>query len=207
MESENIIAATEAILFASGDPVPVGRIAAVLGVPEEQVLEAADALAERCAAGGRGVRVLRLDDKLQMCSAPEFAGEVQRSLEQRRPPKLSQAALEVLAIVAYYQPVTRAYIDQLRGVDSSYTVGLLSERGLILPVGKLEAPGRPTLYGTGEAFLRTMGISRVSELPVLPDVSTSEGIIELQNKIDALRAGGAGEQMQMPGLDSVPPTA
>ena len=207
MEPEKIIAATEAILFASGDPVPVGRIAAVLGVSEEQVLDAAETLSDACIAGGRGVRVLRLDDKLQMCSASEFAGEVQRALEQRRPPKLSQAALEVLAIVAYYQPVTRAYIDQLRGVDSSYTVGVLSERGLILPVGKLEAPGRPTLYGTGETFLRTMGVSSLSELPVLPDVTTSEGIIELQNKIDALRAGGAGEQMQLFELGNAPPTA
>ena len=183
--------------------MPVERIAAVLGVAEEQVTDAAEALADGCTAGGRGVRVLRLDDKLQMCTAPEFAGEVQRALEQRRPPKLSQAALEVLAIVAYYQPVTRAYIDQLRGVDSSYTVGVLSERGLILPVGKLEAPGRPTLYGTGETFLRTMGVSSLSELPVLPDVSTSEGIIELQNKIDALRAGGTGEQMQRPELGDI----
>lgn len=195
MEMKDIAAALEAILFASGDPVPAARIAQVLGVSEEEVFAAAEALAVSLAGESRGIRLLRLDSKLQLCSAPEFSDLVTRTLEQRRQPKLSQAALEVLAIVAYYQPVTRAYIDQVRGVDSSYTVGLLCERGLIEPCGKLEVPGRPTIYRTGDIFLRTMGIRSLEELPALPDLGTDEGIVALQNKIDALQSGELEGQM------------
>lgn len=189
MELNELSAALEAILFASGDPVPAARIAQVLGVETEQVFAAAGALAEQLETRGRGIRLLRLDADLQLCSAPEFAQTISHALEQRRPPRLSPSALEVLAIVAYYQPVTRVYIDQIRGVDSSYTVGVLTERGLIEPAGRLEVPGRPTLYRTGDAFLRTMNISSLNELPTLPDVGTDEGIIALQNKIEELQAG------------------
>ncbi|MBO5976757.1 MAG: SMC-Scp complex subunit ScpB, partial [Oscillospiraceae bacterium] len=97
--------------------------------------------------------------------------------------------------IAYNQPVTRAYIDQVRGVDSSYTLSVLVEKGLIEPCGKLDVPGRPTIYKTGEVFLRTMGISSVDELPALPDTASDEGIIELQNKINALRSGELEGQM------------
>ncbi len=189
MELNEIIASMEAILFAAGDVVPAARIAQVLGVETQAVLDAAAVLAQSLLEQGRGIRLLRLEDNLQLCSAPEYSQAVMRALEQRRPPRLSSAALEVLAIVAYFQPVTRAYIDQIRGVDSSYTVGVLIERGLIEPAGKLEVPGRPTLYKTGSVFLRTMDIQSLDELPTLPNVDTDEGIIALQNKIEALQAG------------------
>ena len=189
MELNELTAALEAILFAAGDPVPAARIAQVLGVELADVLSAADALAAELADRGRGVRLLKLDADLQLCSAPEYAQVIAHALETRKPPRLSPSALEVLAIVAYFQPVTRVYIDQIRGVDSSYTVGVLTERGLIEPAGRLEVPGRPTLYRTGDAFLRTMNISSLSELPTLPDVGTDEGIIALQNKIEELQAG------------------
>jgi segregation and condensation protein B len=130
--------------------------------------------------------VLRLDDKVQMCSAPEHAGVISACLEQRKPPMLSQSALETLAVVAYFQPVTRAYIEQVRGVDSSYSVSVLTERGLIEECGRLEAPGRPAVFRTTDAFLRTMGVTRLSELPVLPEVSGSEGLEKLQSAIDRL---------------------
>lgn len=197
MEFETIITALEAILFAAGDPVPAERIAKVLGVETEQVFQAAQVLTQQCEELSRGIRLLKLDDKLQLCSAPEFSAEITRVLEQRKPPRLSPSALEVLAIVAYYQPVTRAYIDQVRGVDSSYTVGVLSERGLIEQVGRLEVPGRPAVYGTGDVFLRTMGISSLEELPTLPDLQSDEGIIALQNKIDALQSGVLDGQMSL----------
>ena len=189
MELNEIIASMEAILFAAGDVVPAARIAQVLGVETQAVLDAAAVLAQSLLEQGRGIRLLRLEDNLQLCSAPEYSQAIIRALEQRRPPRLSSAALEVLAIVAYFQPVTRAYIDQIRGVDSSYTVGVLIERGLIEPAGKLEVPGRPTLYKTGSVFLRTMDIQSLDELPTLPNVDTDEGIIALQNKIEALQAG------------------
>jgi len=195
MEINEIASAVEAILFASGESVPAARIAQVLDVGENEIINAAEALAHEYESSCRGIRLLRLDDSLQLCSAPEFSRVITMALETRKPPRLSQSALEVLAIVAYYQPVTRAYIDQVRGVDSSYTVGVLTERGLIEPCGKLDVPGRPTIYKTGEVFLRTMGISSVDELPALPDVGSDEGIIELQNKIDALQSGELDGQM------------
>lgn len=197
MDKKEIMAATEAILFASGEPVHSERIALVLGVEKKEVFDAGEALAKEYRERLSGIRILRLDEKLQLCSAPEFSPLITRALEQRKPPRLSPAALEVLAIVAYFQPVTRAYIDQVRGVDSSYTVGLLIDRGLIEPCGKLDVPGRPTIYKTGDVFLRTMNISGIDELPQLPDTGTDEGIIALQNKIDELQSTEVAGQMRL----------
>ena len=171
-------------------------IAGVLGADSWEVRRAAEELAEEYEAQGRGFRLLRLEEKLQMVSAPEYSDVVNRTLEKRAQPKLSPTALEVLSIVAYYQPVTRAYIEQLRGADSSYTVALLSERGLIAPCGRLEAPGRPMLFGTTEQFLRVMGISSLAELPPLPNIAVGEGIQELQAAIDAA-SGTQSEQMEI----------
>ncbi len=183
----DISSAIEAILFASGDSVPVARLSLILGAYEGEIEHAAAVLAEKYENEGRGMRILKLEDKLQMCSAPEYAPFITKALEQRKPPMLSQSALEALAIVAYFQPVTRAYIDQVRGVDSSYTVGILLERGLIEPCGKLDVPGRPSIFKTTDVFLRTMGISELSQLPPLPDMTNGEGIEKLQNAIDLLQ--------------------
>ena len=182
-----ISSAIEAILFAAGESVPVARLSLILEATEGEIDYAAAELAEKYEREGRGMRILRLDDKLQMCSAPEYAPYITKTLEQRTPPKLSQSALEALAVVAYFQPVTRAYIDQVRGVDSSYTVSVLQQRGLIEPCGKLDAPGRPALFRTTDVFLRTMGISELSQLPPLPDMTSGEGIEKLQNAIDELQ--------------------
>lgn len=182
-----ISSAIEAILFAAGESVPVARLSLILEATEGEIDYAAAELAEKYEREGRGMRILRLDDRLQMCSAPEYAPYITKTLEQRTPPKLSQPALEALAVVAYFQPVTRAYIDQVRGVDSSYTVSVLQQRGLIEPCGKLDAPGRPALFRTTDVFLRTMGISELSQLPPLPDMTSGEGIEKLQNAIDELQ--------------------
>ena len=183
----DISSAIEAILFAAGDSVPIARLSLILEVYEGEIENAAAALAEKYISEGRGIRILRLDDKFQMCSAPEYASYISKALEQRKPPMLSQSALETLAVVAYFQPVTRAYIDQVRGVDSSYTVGVLTQRGLIEPCGKLDVPGRPSVFRTTDVFLRTMGISELSQLPELPDMTNGEGIEKLQNAIDQLQ--------------------
>ena len=183
----DVSSAIEAILFASGDSVPIARLSLILGAYEGEIEHAAAVLAEKYENEGRGMRILKLEDKLQMCSAPEYAPFITKALEQRKPPMLSQSALEGLAIVAYFQPVTRAYIDQVRGVDSSYTVGILLERGLIEPCGKLDVPGRPSIFKTTDVFLRTMGISELSQLPPLPDMTNGEGIEKLQNAIDLLQ--------------------
>ena len=188
MDEMKMKAAVEAILFASGDPVSAERIALVLDSDTETILGIGRELADEYEARGRGIRLVRLNDSLQLHSAPEFALEITRALEQRRAPKLSQASLEVLAIVAYFQPVTRAYIEKMRGLDSSYTVGVLNERGLIEPCGYLDAVGRPTLYRTTDLFLRTMGISSLEELPPLPEVTGSDAVLQLQKKVEELKA-------------------
>lgn len=190
MEKENLKSAIEAILFASGEPVPAARISLILETDESKVLEAAKELSDEYSFNRRGMRILTLDDKLQMCSSPEYATVISRTLEQRKPPMLSQPALETLAVVAYFQPVTRAYIDQVRGVDSSYTVGVLLDRGLIERCGKLDVPGRPSLLRTTDVFLRTMGISKLEELPELPDISSGDGVKKLEDAIEKLNTVG-----------------
>ena len=195
MEQVEIIPALEAILFASGDSVEAERIGQVLGAETYEILAAAETIAKGYEREGRGLRLVRMEQKLQIVSAPEFCDVIGRVLEKRAQPRLSPTALEVLSIVAYYQPVTRSYIEQLRGADSSYTVALLAERGLIAPCGRLEAPGRPTLFATTEQFLRVMGISSLQELPPLPNIATGEGMQELQAAIDA--AANKGEQLEI----------
>ncbi len=193
----DILSAIEAILFAAGESVPAARLSLVLNTDEDEIYRAAEELAERYRLEERGMRILRLDNKLQRCSAPEYAPLITKTLEQRRPPMLSQPALETLAIVAYFQPVTRAYVDRVRGVDSSYTVGALAERGLIEICGRLDVPGRPSLFRTTDVFLRTMGISSLSELPPLPDLTGSEGVEKLQKAIDELQNGVTPGQISL----------
>ena len=194
----------EAILFAAGEPVPVNRISLILGIPEPEVLDAAQELQTLFDEGGHGICLIRLADKLQLCTRAETAGAVTKILEQRRPPSLSSAAMETLAIVAYYQPVTAAYISRIRGVDSSYSVSSLAEKGLIESKGRMEAPGRPSLYGTTDLFLRTMQISDLSDLPKLPEIASTEGIQQLQQAIDALQAKeGGDEQLTLQPSDDI----
>lgn len=190
MKYMNIKSALEAILFAAGEPVPAARISLILEQDEETVWDAARELSEQYEKEGRGIRILKLDKALQMCSAPEYAAVIGKTLEQRKPPMLSQPALETLAVVAYFQPVTRAYIDQVRGVDSSYTVGVLIDRGLIERCGKLDVPGRPSLLRTTDVFLRTMGISELSQLPTLPDIATGDAAKKLEDAIEKLSTVG-----------------
>lgn len=196
MELNELGSALESVLFASGEPVPVERLCLGLEVDRPTLDAVAQQLIDKYKYERRGVRIVRMDTSYQMCSAPEFAPYIRKTLESRKPPKLSQPALEVLAVIAYYQPVTRAYVDQVRGVDSSYTMGLLLERELIEEAGRLAVPGRPTLFRTTKTFLRTFELNSLAELPELPD-STQEGTqmkLELQSSIEKLRqSGGAGD--------------
>ena len=189
-------AALEAVLFAAGESVPVGRLSLAFAVEQDEVLQAAKELSDEYDRNERGIRLLRMDNKLQLCSAPEYAQLIIKTLEQRKPPMLSQSALETLAIVAYYQPVTRAVIEKMRGVDSSYTVSALQDRGLIEACGKLEAPGRPTLYATTDAFLRVMGIETLQQLPPLPEVQGSEGTEQLRKSIEKIQEQDSGQNSE-----------
>ncbi len=190
MELKDIESAIEAILFASGDPVSAERLAAALELDVESVEPVVNHLADFYSYERRGIRLLKIDGCYQLASAPEFADRVRRAMETRRPPQLSQAALESLAVIAYFQPTTKAYVEQIRGVDSSYTVGLLMDRGLIEECGRLSVPGRPILYRTTQSFLRSFGLHSLDELPELPDSTPEDGQItmEMQTAIQQLRA-------------------
>ena len=171
-EMKEIEAAVEGILFASGEPVHIDRIclAAELDRPTAELV--LQKLMDYYSFERRGMRLLRLEDSWQLCSAPEYADVIRRACEIRKPAKLSQPALEVLTIIAYYQPTTRAYVDQIRGVDSSYTVGLLLDRHLIEECGRLQVPGRPRLYRTTKAFLRAFHLNSLEDLPEMPGMET-----------------------------------
>lgn len=190
MELRDTQAAIEAILFAAGEPVGVERLCLTLELDRETVDELCSHLADQYSYDRRGLRVLKLDNAWQMASAPEYADIIRQTFESRKPAKLSQPALEVLSIIAYFQPTTRAYVDQVRGVDSSYTVGLLLERELIEECGRLAVPGRPILYRTTKNFLRSFSLSSLEELPELPNSTAEDGqlTLELQANIEKLRA-------------------
>ena len=193
-----LTSAVESILFAAGEPVKIARLSNVLQVPEEVILDCFAELNEEYASSGHGIVAVRMEDKLQLCSAAENAESVIKAMETRKPPVLSPSALETLSIVAYYQPVTTAYVNRLRGVDSSYSIGSLCDRGLIAPTGHLEAPGRPLLYSTTDLFLRTMQISNLNELPPLPDMKQNGAIEKLMNEIEYLKPSG-GDSLPIPG--------
>lgn len=200
MELKEMEAAIEGILFAAGDPVGVERLCMALDMDRDTVDSVCQRLADRYRYDRRGIRLVRLESSYQMCSAPEFAGYIRKAFESRKPARLSQPALEVLAIIAYYQPATRAYVDQIRGVDSSYTVGLLLERELIEECGRLAVPGRPILYRTTQNFLRSFGIAGLDELPELPNSTPEDGQItmEMQAAVERLKAQQESESGETP---------
>ena len=197
MEINELDCALEGILFAAGEPIGMERLCLALEASRAKIDAAAQRLMDRYDAERRGIRLIRMDNSYQLCSAPEYAGYIRKALETRKPAKLSQPALEVLAVIAYYQPVTRAYVDQVRGVDSAYTVSLLLERELIRECGRLAVPGRPILYQTTDNFLRSFGISSLEELPALPQSDQDGAHIarELEEKLERLRAEEASDEM------------
>ena len=191
MELNELESALESVLFASGEPVPVERLCLGLEVDRPTLDAVAQELMDKYRYERRGIRIVRMDTSYQMCSAPENAPLVRKILENRKPPKLSQTALEVLAIIAYYQPVTRAYVDQVRGVDSSYTMSLLQDRKLIEECGRLQVPGRPHLYRTTKAFLRAFHLNSLEDLPEMPGLE-ADGQLRLDED-GSLLGENAGE--------------
>ena len=180
MDRKEIESAVEGILFASGEPVHINRICMALEIDRPVAEETLQRLMDYYAFERRGIRLLKIEDSWQLCSAPDYADTIRKAFEIRKPAKLSQPALEVLTIIAYYQPTTRAYVDQIRGVDSSYTVGLLLDRHLIEECGRLQVPGRPRLYRTTQAFLRAFHLNSLDELPQLPGME-ADGQLRLDD--------------------------
>mgnify|MGYP004448155875 CR=1 FL=1 len=166
---EKLKRVVEAVLFALGEPLSEEKLADALGVFPHQVTEACHSLEADYQSREAGIRLICLDGSWQLVSEPQWGEASRRVWSRKRPDKLSQAALETLAVVAYFQPVTRVYVDQVRGVDCSHSLSLLFARELVEPCGNLDVPGRPILYRTTQAFLRSFGLRSLDDLPPLPD--------------------------------------
>lgn len=178
MELIELQRAIEAILFASGERIDVNRLAIALEAEPSEITAAADALADDFAFNRRGIRIMRLEDGYQMVSSGEMADYVTKALETRKPPKLSASQLEALTIIAYYQPATKAMVEQIRGVDSAYSITALLNKRLIEDAGRLNVPGRPIQYRTTPDFLRTFNLNSLEDLPEIDKVSLGEPVIE-----------------------------
>ncbi len=178
MEEKELQRAIEAILFAAGERIETARLAMALETDEKDVEAAVNALADSLAFERRGIRILRLDNGYQMVSSGEMADYITKALETRKPPKLSASQLEALTIVAYYQPATKAMVEQIRGVDSSYSISALINKKLIEEAGRLNVPGRPIQYRTTPDFLRTFGFESLEELPTIEKINFGEPVQE-----------------------------
>ena len=173
---------TEAILFAGGEPVSLDRIAQVLGVRTPVIDSIVSALQEKYNTPASGIQLMRLGDSAQFCTNPTYVEPVREVLDLKRGTPLSQAAMEVLAVVAYNQPVTKAFVEQVRGVDCSGVLSSLMQKDLLEERGRLELPGRPLLYGTTETFLRCFQLSSIEDLPPPPQRG-GEGLSEEEGQL------------------------
>ena len=191
MEFNELVLALEAVLFASGEPISVQRLSQTFEVEPSEVQKAAEALAKKLESGS--LELLTLENTYQLSTKKEYAPYIKKAFDIKRKTPLSQAALEVLAVVAYNQPVTKAFIEQVRGVDCSAVITTLTEKELIEERGRLELPGRPLLYGTTKNFLRCFGVSDLSELPQLPNENTNEVDLAEQLEVEDLTESGEKE--------------
>ena len=185
METQTQKGAIEAIIFASGEPIPLEKIAAAMELGKTETKALVAAVMEEFNQMHSGIQIIQINDSYQMCTKAEFESHIRLALELKNNTPLSAAALEVLAIVAYHQPVTKAFLAQVRGVDSSSVLNGLFAKGLVEERGRLELPGRPLLYGTTQNFLRCMGLSSLEELPEVPDPKDTD---EQANENDAADA-------------------
>ena len=188
------IAAAEAVLFAAAEPIDYLKIANVLGYDGETMLLILDELRKKLDAEDSGICLLQLDTKYQLCSKKEFVEEIRTVLDLKRNAPLSQAAFEVLAIIAYNQPITKPYIEQIRGVDCSGVVNTLCQKELVEEKGRLDVPGRPVLYGTTANFLRCFSLNSLEELPELPSADKKILMSDVDNGQLSLFDGDDGEK-------------
>ena len=170
MEQNDLQRALMAVLFTAGEPVAASRLAESLQVDESEIHRECEALISALSYHRSGIRIVRLENAYQMCSSPEMAEYVTKTLETRKPPKLSPSQLETLTVIAYYQPATKALVEQIRGVDSAYCVSALVTKKLIRECGRLNVPGRPIVYETTPDFLRVFGLESLADLPQIEKV-------------------------------------
>ena len=185
MEQNELQRALMAILFAAGEPVAAARLAESLAVDEAQIHEELKYLMDTLAFHRSGIRIVKLESAYQMCSASEQAEFVTKTLETRKPPKLSSSQLETLSVIAYYQPATKAYVEQIRGVDSGYSISALLTKKLIRESGRLNVPGRPFQYETTPDFLRVFGLQSLADLPPIEKVELSTNQEQLALSMEA----------------------
>ena len=192
MEQNDLQRALMAVLFAAGEPVAASRLAESLQVDESEIHRECEALISALSYHRSGIRIVKLEDAYQMCSSAEMAEYVTKTLETRKPPKLSPSQLETLTVIAYYQPATKAYVETIRGVDSAYSVSALLTKKLIRECGRLNVPGRPILYETTPDFLRVFGLESLADLPDIEKVDLGVKKEQLQLDMDALAASPEG---------------
>lgn len=167
MEEQQMMAIVEAILFVAGDPVSLKDIAEVLDIDTDTAKKLMGKMMDAYTSQGRGLQLIRINDAYQLVTRPEYGEYIRKFTGASREQSLSRACLETLAIIAYNQPVTKADIEQLRGVKCDHAIAVLLEKNLIREVGRLDAPGKPKLYGTTDLFLRSFGLSSIDDLPPL----------------------------------------
>lgn len=201
LNSNNVLASVEAMIFAAGDPVEPAKLAEVLDIDVENVIKILGHLQADYDERNSGLRLIRVDGKYQLCTREEYSEEVRGLLEIKKNTPLSQAAFEVLAIVAYNKTVTRSFIEQIRGVDCSGPISNLVQKGLIEEKGRLDLPGRPLVYGTTDRFLRCFSLNSLDDLPDLPqeaeqkDDSQTSLFDETDSKNDILKQTDATEEV------------
>ena len=183
MEAKEYKAAIEAILFTMGESVETEKLAAALELDKKKVVKYIEELRADYSSQGRGMSILELDGAYQMCTRPEMYEYLIRIAKQPKKHVLTDVLLETLSIIAYKQPVTRAEIEKIRGVSSDHAVSKLVEYGLVTELGRLDAPGRPLLFGTTEEFLRSFGVHSVEELPTLSPVQLEEFKAEAEEEM------------------------
>ena len=193
MEQNDLQRALMAVLFAAGEPVAASRLAESLQVDESEIHRECEALISALSYHRSGIRIVKLEDAYQMCSSAEMAEYVTKTLETRKPPKLSPSQLETLTVIAYYQPATKAYVETIRGVDSAYSVSALLTKKLIRECGRLNVPGRPILYETTPDFLRVFGLESLADLPDIEKIDIAVKKEQLQLDLDAAQPASPAE--------------
>lgn len=182
MTVKELESAVEAILFAAGEPVEVSRIAQVLEIDDENAESILLNIAALYEERDGGLCVVRMDDMFQICTKKKYSEQIRSILDIKRNAPLSQAAFEVLAVISYNQPITKAYVEQVRGVDCTGVITTLCQKGLIEEKGRLELPGRPLIYGTTAEFLKCFGISSLNDLPEIPELAEKESELSIQEE-------------------------
>jgi segregation and condensation protein B len=183
MTTKELIKAFEAVLFASGEPLSIDRFSQVFEITPEKTVSVMEELSKKMEANDSGLKLVRMENTYQLATKSEYAEYIKKAFDIRRRTPLSSAALEVLAVVAYNQPITKAFIEQVRGVDCSSVITTLIEKGLVEERGRLELPGKPLLYGTTKNFLRCFSLGDLSELPPLPKDNSGKEVDDLGEQL------------------------